>query len=206
MPSTPFEGELVILRPFEPEDVPAAKEYLNHPEMVGRRCIPWGFPDLTPLTEGQVTGILERWAGEERGLIMAVEAQVRKQAWGLSGGLATEATTLVGHAEVGWEWDPHSPSVSVAISPLHQRKGYGSDALQVMLRFLFHYGPAHCVGCWVPDWNEPALAFLQKNGFHLSGRMRRAGLWQGRPFDVIITDILRPEWLARQGGTDAAGG
>lgn len=203
MPVSPFQGDRVTLRPFEPEDVKDLKDYLNHPDLIGRRCIPWGFSETAPLTEMHVHGILERWAGEEHGLNLAVEAQVRKRSYGL-GGDSTDVAVLVGHVEMNWGWDIHCPSIMACIAPEQQRKGLGSAALHLMLGYLFGYTPAHNVGCWVADWNEPALAFLQHVGFQVGGRMRRAGVYQGRYFNLITTDILRPEWKARQGGQDAA--
>jgi RimJ/RimL family protein N-acetyltransferase len=49
----PFRGERVILRAFESEDVPALHAYLNHPELAGRRYIPWDFPNEFPLAKKQ---------------------------------------------------------------------------------------------------------------------------------------------------------
>jgi RimJ/RimL family protein N-acetyltransferase len=201
--ATAFQGDKVTLRPFEPDDAQALREYLNHPDLTGRRCIPWGISETLPLSEQQVQGVLDRWASEDRGTVLAVEAQVRKRSYGLSGE-ATGVASLVGHAEMNWGWDVHTPSVSVCIAPDQQRRGYGSNALQLLLRYLFDYTPAHNVGCWVAEWNEPALAFLRHHGFHVGGRLRRAGIHQGRCFDLITTDFLRPEWKAQQGGQDAA--
>jgi len=198
-----FQGRAVRLRPFEPDDLPALAGYLNHPELEGRRCLPWGFPEVAPLSRRQIQGIYERWAGEEKGLPLAV--------------LQAEGDRLIGHAECGWDWDPHAPSVSVTIDPSHQRQGFGSDAFRLLLRYLFENTVAHSVSCWIADWNEPALAFVQCHGFRLNGRMRRAGLRRGRAYDVVLTDILRPEWeererlapsaprpLTAEGGLDAA--
>ena len=205
MPTTPFVGETVSLRPFEPEDVKALRDYLNHPDLMGRRHVPWGFPEFLPLIEPQVHAILERWAGEERAVVLAIDAHIQKQAWGLSGE-TSEVSVLVGHAEFGWGWDPHSPSVSVVIDPEHQRKSYGTEALRLLLQHLFAFTPAHNVGCWIADWNEPSLRFAAANGFRTNGRMRRAGMYQGRPFDLVITDILRPEFQQREAERAAPSG
>jgi RimJ/RimL family protein N-acetyltransferase len=205
MPTAPFVGETVSLRPFEPDDAKALREYLNRPDLMGRRHIPWGFPEFLPLTEPQVQGILERWAGEERAIVLAVAAHIRKQAWGLSGE-ASEVSELVGHAEFSWGWDPHAPSVSVVIDPEHQRKGYGTEALQLLLEHLFAFTPAHSVSCWIAEWNEAGLCFAAFNGFQTAGRMRRAGMYHGRPFDLVITDILRPDFQQRQAERATASG
>ncbi len=196
MPNAPFVGKTVTLRPFEMDDVKALREYLNHADLMGRRHIPWGFPEFLPLIEPQVHGILERWATEERSVVLAIDAHIERQAWGLSGE-TSQVSELVGHAEFTWGWDPHAPSVSVVIDPEHQRKGYGSEALFLLLQHLFAFTPAHNVSCWIADWNDSALAFAAENGFQEAGRMRRVGLYQGHSFDLIITDILRPEFLRR---------
>jgi RimJ/RimL family protein N-acetyltransferase len=182
MASSPFQGNRITLRPFEPEDAAALGTYLNDPELVGQRELPWGFPDLAPLTRQQIQGILQRWAEQEKGLPLAV---VRR-----------EDGKLLGHGEAGWQWDVHSPSVAVVIAPEHQRQGYGSEALKLLMRYLFDTTIAHSVGSWIADWNAPALAFVQHHGFHVSGRMRRAGIRESRYFDLVIHDILRPEWKA----------
>ena len=196
MPNAPFVGKTVTLRPFEMDDAKALREYLNHPDLVGRRHIPWGFPEFLPLIEPQVHGILERWANEERSVVLAIDAHIERQAWGLSGE-TSRVSELVGHAEFTWGWDPHAPSVSVVIDPEYQRKGHGTEALFLVLQHLFAFTPAHNVSCWIADWNDSALAFAAENGFQAAGRMRRVGLYLGHSYDLIITDILRPEFLQR---------
>lgn len=203
MPKAPFVGKAVTLRPFEIDDSKALRDYLNHPELMGRRHIPWGYPEFLPLTEPQVHGLLERWATEERTVVLAIDAQVQRQGWGLSGE-ASQASQLIGHAEFSWGWDPHAPSVSVVIDPSQQRKRYGSEALVLLLEHLFAFTPAHNVSCWIAEWNEAGLSFAAANGFQTAGRMRRVGMYEGRPFDLIITDLLRPEFQARMAERGAA--
>ncbi len=178
-----FRNETIALRAFEPEDVPALQAYLNHPDLVGRRYIPWAFPEIFPLSRKQVEGVYNRWAEEENETHLAV--------------VSRQSQELIGHAEADWGWDPHCPSVSLVIAPDHQRQGYGSAVINLLLRYLYETTPAHNVSCWVTDWNEPGRRFLRVHGFRESGRMRRAGIRQGRYFDVIIMDILRPEWEQR---------
>ena len=190
MTSSVFAGETVALRPFEPDDLPALAAYLNQPELAGRRCIPWSFPELPPLSQGQVQAIIQKWGEAESALHLAV--------------VRLDGQELVGHAECDWDWDPHCPSVSVVIAPAHQRHGYGSEVLSLLLRYLFEYTPAHVVSGWIAAWNQPALQFAAHHGFQAAGRMRRAGMVQGRPFDMIITDLLRAEWQQAGGRPHAS--
>lgn len=175
-----FEGETVVLRPFEPADCPAVHDYLNSPELEGRRYIPWDFPWTTPLSRAQAEAIVQKWAGAEKALCLAVIQQ--------------DEDLLIGHAECDWDWDPHCPSISTVIAPHHQRRGYGSEVIRLLLQHLFDSTPAHSVGCWIADWNEPALHYAQSHGFQIGGRMRRAGIRRGAFYDMIVADILRPEW------------
>lgn len=185
-----FRGEQISLRPFEAEDAPGLEVYLNHPDLAGRRYIPDGLPDVLPLARGQVSEVVQRWQQADKELHLAV-VQVSKG-------------ELVGHVSADWGWDPHNPSVSVVIDPAQQRHGYGSTALRLVLRYLFERTPAHCVTAWIDGWNEAGLAFAEQLGFHHAGQMRRVGLRGGEFYDVVVVDLLRPEWKGRGGEGDVA--
>jgi RimJ/RimL family protein N-acetyltransferase len=184
-------GAQIALRPFEPGEVDTLYEYLNHPELAGRRYLPGEFSDLLPLSHQQVQEIYHKWAEGKEEITLAVELRQSQQ--------------VIGHANLEVGWDPHSPNIALVIAPLHQRQGYGTATLDLLLRYLFEHTPAHVVTAWVADWNTDGRQFLQKNGFPEAGRMRRAGIWQGRYFDLVIHDQLRDEWILRaEGGAHGA--
>lgn len=183
-----FKAPDVYLRAFEPEDVPALHSYLNHPNLSGRRYIPWNLPEYFPLSLEQVQSIHEKWSEEDDGVHLAV--------------VLGESGELIGHAEMDWDWDPHCPGVSIVIAPEHQRKGYGSQVMSLLLSYLFKNMPAHNISCWFVQWNQEARAFLKRHGFKESARMRRVGIRQGVYFDLIVADLLRPEW---EQGQNASG-
>lgn len=168
------------MRPFEPQDAPALQAYLNRAELAGRRYVPWGFSEEAPLSSAQVASIITRWGEEEAGLNLAVTLR--------------EGGDLIGHALCEWEWDPHAPFTAVVIHPDHQRRGYGSEVLGLLLRYLFYHTPAHNVSSEIASWNLPALVFAGKLGFREAGRNRREGLRGGAYFDGVVVDLLRHEW------------
>ena len=94
--------------------------------------------------------------------------------------------------------------MAVVIGPGHQRRGYGSAALRLILSFLFDQTPAHCVTAWIDSWNEAGLALAGHLGFRRAGQMRRVGLRGGQFYDTVVLDLLRPEWVERGGGSDVA--
>ena len=181
----PFETDRLRLRAFEPEDLPALHTYLNYPEMIGRRCLPWRFPNEQPLSKVQVEKLLQRWAEGDKEFHLAVTLR--------------EDGTLIGHANCDWSWDAHCPDIDLAISPAYQYQGYGSEVLVPLLDYLFGYTPAHCIGTGMPDWNHEGIKFARKHGFSPNGVMRWAGLRDGQVYDWLGMDLLRPEWLARTG-------
>ena len=181
-----FENERLILRPFEPGDAPALLSLLNQPDLAGRRGLPWGFNEELPLSQGQVERVLGKWSEAEESLHLAVVQRTSQE--------------LIGHAELDRGWDPHAPSLWLLIAPAHQRQGYGSEVLCLLLNYFFDYTPAHNVSLWAADWNQPALAFARRHGFQECGHWRRDGLRGGVYVDGVIFDILRPEWKARKEG------
>jgi RimJ/RimL family protein N-acetyltransferase len=181
--SDPFTTERLRLRAFEPEDLSALHAYLNYPELSGRRCLPWRFPNEQPLSRAQVEQVLQRWAEGEKEFHLAVTLR--------------EDGSLIGHANCDWGWDAHCPEIDLAISPAYQFQGYGSEVLDILLAYLFENTPAHSISSGMASWNWEALNFALKHGFAQNGSMRRAGLWDGRFYDWLGVDILRPEWLAR---------
>ena len=64
----PFQGEQISLKAFEPEDIPSLHTYLNHPELAGRRYIPWGFQGEFPLSRKQVESVYDKWSEEKKGV------------------------------------------------------------------------------------------------------------------------------------------
>jgi RimJ/RimL family protein N-acetyltransferase len=89
--------------------------------------------------------------------------------------------------------------VSVVIGPAHQRRGYGTEALDLLLRHLFATGPALAAETWVDDWNDAGLAFATQHGFLEAGRSRREGIHNGTYFDAVGLDLTRAEWEASRG-------
>ncbi|RMF40773.1 MAG: N-acetyltransferase [Anaerolineae bacterium] len=179
-----FETKTLFLRPFEAHDVPALQAYLNLPHLAGRRYLPDAFPAYFPLSRSQVENLITTWAQQEHAITLAIVSQHGQQ--------------VIGHVGADWGWDTHCPGVHVVIDPLNQRNGYGRGALGLMLDYLFGYTPAHSVDMWVADWNKAGIAFAESMGFRPAGAMRWAGLHEGKPFDMQVFDLLRPEYLAQQ--------
>jgi RimJ/RimL family protein N-acetyltransferase len=79
-------------------------------------------------------------------------------------------------------------------------KGYGTDAMRLILRYAFTELNLYRVSLGVFEYNPRALRSYQKAGFVVEGRVRQALLRDGRRWDWIVMGILREEW-EQQGQT-----
>jgi RimJ/RimL family protein N-acetyltransferase len=103
------------------------------------------------------------------------------------------------------EWNNRAAMVAIGIGDAGYRgKGYGSEALRLVLRYAFEELNLERVGLDVIATNERAIHAYEKAGFKREGAMRGAVLRDGRRVDRIIMGILLDEWeasLENQKGT-----
>lgn len=73
-------------------------------------------------------------------------------------------------------------------------KGYGSDAVRIILRYAFTELNLHRVSLNVLSYNRRAVRSYEKAGFRLEGTLRQAVQREGQRVDVYVMGILRIEW------------
>lgn len=79
-------------------------------------------------------------------------------------------------------------------------KGYGTDAMRVMLRYAFTELNLHRVSLDAFAYNPRAIRSYEKVGFKQEGRARQFMLREGRRWDLIFMGITRFDWQANQNG------
>jgi RimJ/RimL family protein N-acetyltransferase len=75
-------------------------------------------------------------------------------------------------------------------------KGYGTDALRVLLHYAFGELNLYRISLSVLEGNERAMRSYEKCGFRYEGRERQAWAYDGRRWDEIYMGLLREEWKA----------
>jgi RimJ/RimL family protein N-acetyltransferase len=105
---------------------------------------------------------------------------------------------LLGFVRIeGIEWSHGTSNLKLAIGdPADCGKGYGGEALWLMLRFAFSELNLYRVSAVVVEDNPEALKFFQRSGFVEEVRRRKAIFRDGQAWDSIHLGILRNEWLA----------
>jgi RimJ/RimL family protein N-acetyltransferase len=74
-------------------------------------------------------------------------------------------------------------------------KGYGTDIMDVLLRFAFTEVNLQRVTLTVFEYNPRAIRSYEKAGFRPEGRQRHALNREGQRWDELYMGILREEWL-----------
>lgn len=107
-----------------------------------------------------------------------------------------EDDRLIGFVALfGIEWNNRAGKLAIGIGePNNRGKGYGTDALRLILRYAFYELNLNRVGLDVISYNHSAIEAYKKVGFKEEGRMRSAVLRDGQQFDRIMMSILRDEW------------
>lgn len=80
----------------------------------------------------------------------------------------------------------------------YRGRGFGTDAVQILVRFAFQELNLHRINLGVFECNPQAFHIYQKLGFKEEGRMRNWLNRFGRRWDLIYMGLLRPDWEAAQ--------
>ena len=178
-----FEGEKVRLRSMELNDLDDVMKHWNNLKM--REFLSLPIPYAREEEEQWIRGTWERrQAGKEYQF-----AVVDKQ--------TNEFLGSVGLMSI----DNINRSAEAGIA-IHQEKnwskGYGSDAMRVILKIGFDYLNLHRIYLRVYEFNERGIKSYTKVGYTEIGRHRQAQYIRGKYHDVIYMDILRDEWLEKK--------
>lgn len=171
-----LEGRRVYLRPPETADVPLLYRSFYQPEV--RRLT--GTTHMLSI-EG-IQNWLEKVVKDEGRLFLFIVDQ--------------ENDKVIGDIELS---DMHRVHRSAWIRiALHQEgyfgKGYGSEAMHLMLNHGFHSLNLHRIELEVYDYNHRAIHTYEKLGFRREG-VRREGLFHHQAYhDVILMGLLAHEY------------
>ncbi len=109
---------------------------------------------------------------------------------------APQDERLIGEGALMHAFSPHHNAwVAIGIGERELwGKGYGSDALNLLLRFAFQELNLHRVNLGTFEYNPRAIRAYEKIGFVHEGRVRRSMRRDGKRWDNVYMGILREEW------------
>jgi diamine N-acetyltransferase len=172
-------GDRVRLRAIERTDLPQFHAWLNDPEVTE------GLSHYLPLSMAEE----ERWFEQ----VMQGGAEERPLAIEIRDG---ESWLLTGNTGL-FNLDSTNRSAEFGIfigDKSRWDKGYGTEALQLILRHAFDTLNLNRVHLRVFANNARARRSYEKAGFVLEGTLRQAVYRRGRYIDMLIMGVLRSEW------------
>ena len=182
-----FCGKFVRLSAYDPEEMSKAfTRWMRNSEYV--RLL-FGFPRRMLSAQAEL-----KWMEEEVGELSPASHffSIRTLA----------EDKLIG--ECGLDvvnWSGRDAFVGLGIGETeYWNKGYGTDIMNVLLRYAFTELNLKRVTLGVFEYNPRAIRSYEKAGFHHEGRLRQALKHEGRRWDNLFMSILREEWLGLQSG------
>jgi RimJ/RimL family protein N-acetyltransferase len=111
-----------------------------------------------------------------------------------------EEDKLIGEAGLDVvDWSGRDAFVALGIGETeYWSKGYGTDVMNILLRFAFTEINLRRVTLTVFEYNPRAIRSYEKVGFRHEGRLRQLLNREGRRWDELYMGILREEWLGNQ--------
>ncbi len=110
-----------------------------------------------------------------------------------------EDDRLVGFARLfRISWTHGYASIQLGIGDAKdRRKGYGREALVLILQYAFEELNLYRVATIIPEYNQPALELFQEHGFSEEVRRRQAVDRETRRWDLIHFGLLKEDWKSK---------
>lgn len=107
-----------------------------------------------------------------------------------------EDDTLIGNCGImNIDSVSKTATVGIFIGDIENRgKGYGSEALKLLVQYGFNYLNLNNIDLKVFDFNENAIVCYKKVGFKEYGRRHDAYYCNGKYRDVILMEILKKDF------------
>jgi RimJ/RimL family protein N-acetyltransferase len=182
-----IEGRLARLRAVEPDDAERAYRWINDREVT--RNLMARYPFSLQWEKEWVEGAAKRTGYDDLALAIETLDGVHIGQCGLHKGRPEDR-----HAELG---------IMIGDKDYWNR-GFGTDAMLTLVRFAFEQMNLNKVALGVMEFNERAQAVYRKVGFVEEGRAREDYYQDGRYWDIVRMSVLRREFDALHGLSDAA--
>ena len=103
---------------------------------------------------------------------------------------------MIGFVELdGIQWTHQTGYIGIALGDReYWGKGYGREAMKLILKFAFHELNLHRVQLSVFSYNERAISLYRKLGFVQEGVLREYLSRDGQRHDMLYFGLLQQEW------------
>jgi len=174
-----YTGQKVRLREYRKEDVEKALHYMNDSET--KRFLSPGIPYLYTLEDERKW--FENLSAAKDIYNFAIETLADEK---YIGGCGLNSI----------DWKNSVAAVGIFIGDKeYWGKGYGTDVMKVLIKFIFEQVNIHKIKLNVYSFNERAIKCYEKCGFKVEGVLRQEIFRDGRYYDEIIMGLLKEEFF-----------
>jgi aminoglycoside 6'-N-acetyltransferase len=177
---TEVAGPRVALRRFHPGDVAGFVAYRSSVRVA--RFQSWDAP-------------FPREEGEQFVRALAKEHPDTPGAWFQFAVALRPAGPLIGDcAAVPSAGDPRQCEIGFTIAPEYQGHGYATEAVRLLLGYLFTARGKHRVTACCDPRNAASVALLERLGMRREGHLRQSTWAKGEWTDDLVYALLHDEW------------
>jgi len=179
-----MEGKLVRIRAYEKSDLEAVMAWVNDEEVTRNLGAgPISFP-MSRAQEEQFLDFATRSPADATNKIFAIETLSDRN--------------YIGGIDVrGINWIDRNAEIGITIGDKsYWGKGYGTDAMRVIMRMGFEVMGLHRMWLKVLASNPRGIRCYEKCGFRREGVLREDRFVEGKFVDGIIMAILNDEYRA----------
>lgn len=136
------------------------------------------------------------WSAQERRREFEEHGMLKPGEYALFAVLAQETGEVAGIVACSYKPGTLVMGLGTYIRAAHRHRGYGREAKQLMLCFLFENHPIQAVQASTMEHHLRARAGLEACGLKYYGRLRGIEQEHGRFYDEVQYVIFRQEWEA----------
>jgi RimJ/RimL family protein N-acetyltransferase len=181
-------GERVTLRTVEKEDVPFLQRASANPEI--------RYPLGNPLQNQEQLSVPEDDDASDQFLVCLDGPDAGP------GQPDEDSVQRLGAVYVG-DADWKRPELGYWLVPEYHGQGYGTEAVALVLDYVFRTYDTPAVGARAYDFNGASRGLLESLGFEEEGRMRKQRFIDGAHRDTVQYGLLRREWRDRNGAEES---
>jgi len=171
-----LEGKDVRLRVMEKDDVSLLVECINNTDF---------YAEYGPITQVSKTEAEKQF--ENPTLLATITERVRFV-------IEKKDGTKIGFIAHYFVQPIRLMEIGYVIIPSERRKGYGTEAVQIMVDYLFLSKDVVRIQALTDVRNKASQRVLEKTSFQKEGVLRKVGYVRGKWADACVYSILRQEW------------
>lgn len=177
-----WAGRKVRLRGIEPEDWQAFQRFDEHSADMRNADMIHPPRANAGYREWAASQSTKQIVGDE--LLLAIESRIDQK---LVGALSTHhVDQRAGRFSYG-----------ISIGHDHQRRGYATDAVVVLLMYMFGERRLHKCEVGIHAFNDASVELHRRLGFQFEGRLRDHEFFAGRHHDLVMMGLTVNEFAAR---------